>query len=175
MTRVRRLYTEFDAGLVWFRRDLRSTDQAALYYALKHCRQVWCAFVFDTTILEPIRDTWRARRPDQAPEDRRIEFIRAALEELDQALRQSGGGLIVLHDDARNAIPVLAAQLGVDAVFTNHDYEPAALERDEAVRAQLAEKDRELLTFKDQVIFERDEILTGQGKSFTVFTTYKNA
>jgi deoxyribodipyrimidine photo-lyase len=59
--------------------------------------------------------------------------------------------------------------------FTNHDYEPAAIERDEAVHEQLAEQNRELITFKDQVIFERDEILTGQGKSFTVFTPYKNA
>jgi deoxyribodipyrimidine photo-lyase len=95
MTRVRHLNTEFDTGLVWFRRDLRSTDQAALYYALKHCRRVWCVFVFDTTILQPIIETWRSRRPDHLPEDRRVEFIRAALEELDQALRQNGGGLIV--------------------------------------------------------------------------------
>jgi deoxyribodipyrimidine photo-lyase len=175
MTRVRRLNTEFDTGLVWFRRDLRSTDQAALYYALKHCRRVWCVFVFDTTILQPIIETWRSRRPDHTPEDRRVEFIRVALEELDQALRQNGGGLIVLHDDARRAIPTLAAQLEVEAVFTNHDYEPAAIERDEAVHEQLAEQNRELITFKDQVIFERDEILTGQGKSFTVFTPYKNA
>ena len=175
MTRVRRLNTEFDTGLVWFRRDLRSTDQAALYYALKHCRRVWCVFVFDTTILQPIVETWRSRRPDHLPEDRRVEFIRAALEELDHALRQNGGGLIVLHEDARHAIPALAAQLEVEAVFTNHDYEPAAIERDEAVREQLAEQGRELITFKDKVIFERDEILTGQGKSFTVFTPYKNA
>jgi deoxyribodipyrimidine photo-lyase len=175
MTLVRRLNTSFDAGLVWFRRDVRSTDQAALYYALKHCRQVWCAFVLDTTILQPILDTWRIRRPDDPPEDRRVEFILAALEELDQALRQHGGGLIVVHDDARNAIPSLAAQLEVEAVFANHDYEPAALERDEAVRQQLAEEKRELITFKDQVIFELDEILTAQGQPLSVFTPYKNA
>lgn len=175
MTRVRRLTTDYETGLVWFRRDLRSTDQAALYYALKHCERVWCVFVFDTTILQPIIDAWHVRQPDRAPEDRRIEFILASLSELDETLRQNGGGLIVLHDDARDAIPKLAAQLKVDAVFTNHDYEPVAIERDDAVREQLAEANRELITFKDQVIFERDEILTGQGKSFTVFTPYKNA
>lgn len=175
MTRVRHLDTDFDTGLVWFRRDLRSTDHAALYYALKHCQRVWCVFVFDTTILQPIVDAWHARHPRQTPEDRRIEFILAALGELDQTLRESGGGLIVLHGDAREAIPALAAQLKVEAVFTNHDYEPAALERDEAVHEQLVAQGREWLTFKDQVIFERDEILTGQGKSFTVFTPYKNA
>lgn len=175
MTRVRRLNNDFDTGLVWFRRDLRSTDQAALYYALKHCQRVWCVFVFDTTILQPIVNAWRARHASQTPEDRRIEFILATLGELDQTLRECGGGLIVLHGDARETIPKLAAQLEVEAVFTNHDYEPAALERDEAVREQLAEGSREWFTFKDQVIFERDEILTGQGKSFTVFTPYKNA
>jgi deoxyribodipyrimidine photo-lyase len=175
MTRVRRLNTDYETGLVWFRRDLRSTDQAALYYALKHCRQVWCAFVLDTAILQPIVEMWNARHPDRTPEDRRIEFILATLEELDQALKEHGGGLIVLHDNARTAIPALADQLGVEAVFTNHDYEPFAIERDEAVREQLAEQARDLITFKDQVIFERDEILTGQGKPFTVFTPYKNA
>jgi deoxyribodipyrimidine photo-lyase len=175
MTRVRRLSKDFDTGLVWFRRDLRSTDHAALYYALKHCQRVWCVFVFDTPILQPIIDTWRARHPKQTPEDRRIDFILAALGELDHALRKHGGGLIVLHGDARESIPKLAAQLKVEAVFTNHDYEPDAQERDEAVREQLSAEGRELITFKDQVIFERDEILTGQGKPFSVFTPYKNA
>ncbi|HEY1998566.1 deoxyribodipyrimidine photo-lyase [Paraburkholderia sp.] len=175
MTSPRRLTTHYETGLIWFRRDLRSTDQAALYYALKHCQRVWCVFVFDTTILQPILDIQHARRPHDMAQDRRIEFILAALAELDQTLKQHGGGLIVLHDDAREAIPKLAAQLKADAVFTNHDYEPAAIERDQAVQEQLAAQNREFITFKDQVIFETDEIRTGQGKPFTVFTPYKNA
>ena len=175
MTRARTLSTDFETGLVWFRRDLRSTDQAALYYALKHCQRVWCVFVFDTTILQPIIDAWQVRHSTPMPEDRRIEFILATVGELDQTLRENGGGLIVLHGDPREAIPTLAAQLKVDAVFTNHDYEPAALERDDAVHERLVADGREWFTFKDQVIFERDEVLTGQGKAFTVFTPYKNA
>ena len=74
MTSARRLNDTFDTGLVWFRRDLRSTDNAALYYALKHCERVWCVFVFDTTILQPLLDAWQARHPDEQLQDRRIEI-----------------------------------------------------------------------------------------------------
>ncbi|WP_233837151.1 cryptochrome/photolyase family protein [Paraburkholderia sp. ZP32-5] len=175
MTRARRLHENFDTGLVWFRRDLRDTDHAALYYALKHCERVWCVFVFDTTILQPLVDTWQSRHPDEPVQDRRIDFILASLGELDDALRANGGGLIVLYGDPAELVPKLAAELQVDAVFANHDYEPAAIERDTTVNERLAEAGRQWLTFKDQVIFERDEVLTGQRKPFTVFTPYKNA
>ncbi|NKJ47524.1 deoxyribodipyrimidine photolyase [Burkholderia sp. SG-MS1] len=175
MTRARRLNDSFNTGLVWFRRDLRNTDNAALYYALKHCEQVWCAFVFDTTILQPLVDAWQFRHPGTQVQDRRVEFILASLHELDDALRAKGGGLIVLHGDPVDLIPGLAAELGVEAVFANHDYEPVAIGRDETVRERLTDAGRQWLTFKDQVIFERDEVLTGQNKPFTVFTPYKNA
>ena len=165
----------FDTALVWFRRDLRTTDHAALYHALKHCERVWCLFVFDTTILQPLVDTWQARHPGAPAQDRRVEFILASLRELDDALREQGGGLIVLYGDPTDLVPKLADELHVDAVFANHDYEPAAIERDETVRERLAEAGRACLTFKDQVIFERAELLTGQNKPFTVFTPYKNA
>ncbi|MBT2794621.1 cryptochrome/photolyase family protein [Paraburkholderia strydomiana] len=175
MTRVRRLNDTFDTGLVWFRRDLRSTDNAALYYALKHCERVWCVFVFDTTILQPLVDKWLTRHPGTQAQDRRVEFILASLGELDDALRAQGGGLVVLSGDPVDLVPKLANELQVDAVFANHDYEPAAIERDENVRERVAEAGRQWLTFKDQVIFERAELLTGQNKPFTVFTPYKNA
>jgi len=175
MTRVRRLNDTFDTGLVWFRRDLRSTDNAALYYALKHCERVWCVFVFDTTILQPLVDKWLTRHPGTQAQDRRVEFILASLRELDDKLRAQGGGLVVLSGDPVDLVPKLANELQVDAVFANHDYEPAAIERDENVRERVAEAGRQWLTFKDQVIFERAELLTGQNKPFTVFTPYKNA
>ena len=175
MTRVRHLNDSFDTGLVWFRRDLRTTDNAALYYALKHCERVWCVFVFDTTILQPLVDRWQTRHPGTQAQDRRVEFILGSLRELDEALRAQGGGLVVLYGDPADLVPKLADQLQVDAVFINHDYEPAAIERDEAVRERLEATGRTFLTFKDQVIFERAELLTGQNKPFTVFTPYKNA
>lgn len=163
-----RIDREFERGLVWFRRDLRVDDHAALHYALKHCRQVWCVFVFDREILDPLLE--RGLKAD-----RRIEFILESLAPLRQALTDAGGGLIVLDDHARKAIPHLAAELDAEAVFANHDYEPIANDRDAAVRKALAANGRELLTFKDQVIFEASEILTGQDQPFSVFTPYKNA
>jgi len=175
MTRVRRLNDTFDTGLVWFRRDLRSTDNAALHYALKHCERVWCVFVFDTTILQPLVDKWLTRHLGTQAQDRRVEFILASLRELDDKLRAQGGGLVVLSGDPVDLVPKLANELQVDVVFANHDYEPAAIERDENVRERVAEAGRQWLTFKDQVIFERAELLTGQNKPFTVFTPYKNA
>ncbi|CAB3761250.1 cryptochrome/photolyase family protein [Paraburkholderia humisilvae] len=175
MTQARELDAYFDNGLVWFRRDLRTGDHAALYYALKHCGRVWCVFVCDTTILQPLIDRAHTQHPGRKPQDRRIEFILASLAELDRSLRDGGGGLIVAHGDPRELIPRLADQLKIDAVFTNHDYEPSAIERDEAVAKNLHGARRELITFKDQVIFERDEVLTAQHKPFTVFTPYRNA
>ncbi|WP_136413137.1 deoxyribodipyrimidine photo-lyase [Herbaspirillum sp. ST 5-3] len=155
---------KFDKSLVWFRRDLRTFDHAALHHALMQSRQVFCAFIFDKNIL------------DQLPrKDRRVEFILACVAELDTALRELGGGLIVRHAAASEEIPRLAAQLGVDAVFANHDYEPAAIARDAEVACKLRESGRVWLSFKDQVILERAEVLTQSGKPFSVFTPYKNA
>jgi len=153
---------------MWFRRDLRLHDNAALYHALKSCAQVHAVFVFDRDILDALP---RA--------DRRVEFIRESLVALDAALRtasgRSGAGLIVLHAAARQALPRLAQQLGVQAVFASHDDEPASLERDAAVRGALAEVGIGLHTCKDHLIFERDEVLTQTGLPYSVFTPYKNA
>ena len=154
----------YDRALVWFRRDLRDFDHAALHEALARTRAVYAGFVFDREILDPL-----PRR------DRRVEFIRESLVELDAALAARGGGLIVRHGIAREAIPSLARELGVDAVFANRDYEPAAIARDASVAAALAASDIAFETFKDQVIFERGEVVSQSGKPYTGFTPYKNA
>ncbi len=158
----------FSKGLVWFRRDLRSDDHAALYHALRQCSQVHCVFVFDTDILDPLP---RA--------DRRVEFIRESLVQLDASLRAlSGhrhGGLIVRHGVAAEEVPALAVRLGVQALFANHDDEPAALERDDRVRHRLGAGGVQMLTYKDHTVFERAEVLTQAGTPYTVFTPYKNA
>ena len=97
------MQTEFDTGLVWFRRDLRVHDNAALSEALQRCAQVYCVFVLDRAILDVLP---RA--------DRRVEFIRETLVELDADLRSMAGkpnaGLIVLHDTASSAIPANATR-----------------------------------------------------------------
>lgn len=157
----------YDRGLMWFRRDLRCVDNAALYHALKSCRHLWCVFVFDWEILDGLP---RA--------DRRVEFIRESLVELDEALRTLSGnehaGLIVRHALATEDIPKLAHELGVQAVFANHDYEPQAVARDAKVFGALANEGVAFRGYKDQVIFEREEVLTQMGKPYGVFTPYKN-
>ncbi|HYF20044.1 MAG TPA: deoxyribodipyrimidine photo-lyase [Ramlibacter sp.] len=158
----------YTAGLVWFRRDLRARDHAALWHALRSCRLVHCVFVFDREILDPL--------PRQ---DRRVEFIRESLVELDEDLRRlagdAGAGLIVLRGRPVEELPRLARQLHVQSVFANHDDEPAALARDAKVRGALAELGVALHTSKDHTVFERQELLTQSGTAFSVFTPYKKA
>ena len=153
------------------RRDLRVDDHAALYHALREARQVWCAFVFDRDILDPLP---RA--------DRRVEFIRDSLVGVDAELRALGAahgvdgcGLLVRHGHAAEMVTALARQLGVQAVYASHDDEPAALARDARTRGLLADAGVVLHTVKDHVVFERDEVLTQSGGSYSVFTPYKNA
>ncbi|WP_153130024.1 cryptochrome/photolyase family protein [Dechloromonas hortensis] len=154
-----------EKALVWFRRDLRDHDHAALSAALLEANAVYCAFVFDTDILDAL--------PNK--QDRRVHFIHASLLELDAALRAMGGGLIVRHGRAQTEIPALARQLGVAAVIANRDYEPAAKQRDMEVAEALRASGITFHSLKDQAIFDRDEVLTQAGKPFSVFTPYKNA
>ncbi len=160
-----------DTALVWFRRDLRADDHAALYHACKAARRVWCGFVFDTDILDALPRT-----------DRRVEFILDSLVDLDRQLAalaatqgRAGVHLIVRRGRAVQEIPRLAQALRVQAVYANHDDEPAALARDARVRGALADAGIALHTSKDHVVFERSEVLTGAGLPYSVFTPYKNA
>jgi deoxyribodipyrimidine photo-lyase len=156
---------EYTRALVWFRRDLRDFDHAALHHALKNARQVVCAFVFDRDILDALPD----------PADRRVEFIHAGVIELQRALASRGGGLVVKYAAARDAIVGLAAELQVDAVFFNHDDDPAALARDAAVEAALHDRGTAVHHYKDAVVLERDEVLTANKTPYLVYTPYKNA
>ena len=159
---------QFATGLVWFRRDLRVDDNAALFEALRSCRQVHCVFVFDTDILDLLPRM-----------DRRVEFIRESLVDLDDSLRALAGklhaGLIVCCGSSLTQLPTLAKELHVEAVFAAHDYEPKAIDRDAKVRGALSDLSISLHTFKDHVVFERREVLTKTGTVFGVFTPYKNA
>ena len=156
---------KYNKSLVWFRRDLRDYDHAALYHALKHSAQVFCIFVFDKEILDQLQDK----------ADRRVEFIWESLKELKSALQKNGGDLIVEYGLAKDIIVKQAEKLAVDAVFSNRDYEPSAVERDANVAQKLAQFNIAFHQFKDQVLFEKDEVLTQQGKPYGVFTPYKNA
>uniref|UniRef100_UPI0040476630 cryptochrome/photolyase family protein n=1 Tax=Polynucleobacter sp. TaxID=2029855 RepID=UPI0040476630 len=159
-------------GLVWLRRDLRLYDNAALHHALKNCDQVWVAFIFDTDILEPLKTADIS--VDGLHHERRVDFIWQGLVQIDSDLKKLGSGLIVQVGQASQCIVSIAQQLGVNSVFTNHDYEPVAITRDDLVKASLAKLDIEFASFKDQVIFEKKEILTNSNTVFSVFTPYKN-
>jgi len=155
---------DYQKSLVWFRRDLRDYDHAALFHALESSLQVYCVFIFDTHILDLLEDK----------SDRRVEFIWESIEELKAGLIAKGGDLIVLHGNAVQDIPQLALNLQAEAVFVNHDYEPSAIARDNQVQLNLKKEGIVFHHYKDQVIFEKDEILTMLGKPYSVFTPYKN-
>jgi deoxyribodipyrimidine photo-lyase len=158
----------YTRGLMWFRRDLRADDNAAFFHALKSCDQVFCTFIFDSDILGVLPRV-----------DRRVEFIRESLIELNQSLQDESGhakaGLIVCQGRVLEALGGLVRELCVDAVFFNHDDEPASLERDESVRNAMRRVNVAVHDFKDHVVFERRELLTKTGRPYSVFTPYKNA
>ncbi len=155
---------KYEKSLVWFRRDLRCSDHAALHHALKQSRSVYCVFIFDQAILALLPHA-----------DRRVEFLHASIVELRTSLRALGGDLIVRHAAAHTEIPRLAVELGVDAVYFNHDYEPDAMARDQQVAAALRINGTDCVSYKDQVIFEKSEVLSLSATPFSVFTPYKNA
>ena len=159
-------------ALVWLRRDLRCDDHAALYHALRRFDQVYCVFVFDTDILDPL--------PER--QDRRVEFIQASVTQLHEGLHALGAasgvegtGLIVRHGRASECIVELAQTLKVHEVLANRDYEPQAIVRDLQVQQSLQQRGIRWSDYKDQVLLEKKEVLNQQGKPYSVFTPYKRA
>jgi deoxyribodipyrimidine photo-lyase len=155
-------------ALAWFRRDLRLDDQVALNTALTQHERVFCVFIFDRTILGDLLSRGQTA-------NRQVAFMLASLKELDVSLRQHGSSLITRYGLPQEEIPRLAAELGAAVVYANHDYEPLARVRDHEVSQALNAIGCGLRTFKDQVIFEYNEVMTQTGNAFSVFTPYKNA
>jgi deoxyribodipyrimidine photo-lyase len=149
-------------NIFWFRRDLRLDDNAALYHALKSSNPVVPVFIFDTNILNVLEDK----------EDRRVEFIHAALEELQGKLVKMGSSLEVYHGKPIDIYKQLLKKYTIETVFANHDYEPYAFEREKLIYDLLQQEGIILRTFKDQVLLEKNEVLKDDGKPYTVFTPY---
>jgi len=147
-----------NTAVFWFRRDLRLTDNAGLYRALRSGLPVLPLFIFDTTILQQLNDK----------RDRRVDFIHQTLEQLKDELEAAGSSLLVLHGDPQK----LFKKMQPGAVYTNHDYEPYARERDAQVKKMLEDRGVAFHSYKDQVIFERDEVVKDDGTPYTVFTPY---
>ena len=149
-------------NIFWFRRDLRLHDNAALYYALKDKNPVIPFFIFDKNILDKLDNK----------EDRRVVFIYEAIKELQEKLKQIGSSLEVYYDFPELTFSYLLSKYEIEKVYTNHDYEPYAIDRDKKVNEILRSSGAALFTFKDHVIFEKDEVTKDDGKPYTIFTPY---
>ena len=148
--------------LFWFRRDLRLKDNAGLYHALKSGYKVLPVFIFDKTILEKL----------PSKNDKRVDFIHQSITLLNEQLQQYQSGLVVLHSFPLKAFEELTTTYEIESVYTNHDYEPDANQRDNDIKQFLAGKDIHFKTYKDQCIFEKSEVTKDDGKPYTVFTPY---
>jgi deoxyribodipyrimidine photo-lyase len=151
-------------SVFWFRRDLRLEDNAGLYHALKSGNPVLPFFIFDKEILDKLEDK----------DDARVSFIYKAIEELNKECQKQDSSLHVVYDKPERAWKELIEQYNVAAVYTNHDYEPYAKQRDGTIKDLLAKHGIGFKTYKDQVIFEKDEVVKDDGKPYTVYTPYKN-
>ena len=148
--------------IFWFRRDLRLEDNAGLFHALHAGKMVLPIFIFDKSILDALENK----------NDRRVHFIHQALEKINRTLVEYGSSLLTLFDTPLEAFKKLTEQYKIGAVYTNHDYEPYALKRDEILSEFLLEKGISFQSFKDQVIFEKNEVLKSDGSPYTIFTPY---
>ena len=149
-------------SIFWLRRDLRLDDNAGLYYALKGRYPVLPVFIFDTEILDGLTNR----------QDARVEFIHKTMLNLNQQLAGLGSGLIIKHGKPLAVWQQLTQEFDIAEVFTNHDYEKYAIARDSKVQELLNAQGIGFYTYKDQVIFEKNEVLTGSHQPYTVFTPY---
>lgn len=149
-------------SIFWFRRDLRLHDNAGLYHALKSGNPVLPIFIFDRNILDKLEDK----------KDRRVEFIHKVISEMQAELDKLGSTLLVKYGTPEEIFPELLNQYDVSAIYTNHDYESYAQSRDSEVCEYAMTEGVEFKTYKDQVIFEKNEVLSGAGTPYTVFTPY---
>lgn len=149
-------------NIFWFRRDLRLEDNAGLYHALNSGLPVLPVFIFDTEILHRLDNK----------KDARVEFIHNTITELHEKLLNLGSGIMIFHSSPAAAFTALSEKFVIENVYTNTDYEPYAEERDTQIATLLKIKNVAFFPFKDQVIFEKNEVLKDDGKPYTVFTPY---
>jgi deoxyribodipyrimidine photo-lyase len=152
-------------ALCWIRRDIRLDDHAALAEATRHAGSVAVLFVYDINILGKLRDR----------DDRRVTFIHASLDQLDDSLKALGSRLLARFGDPVDVVPRVADEFQAEAVFASHDDDPYALKRDRLVDCALRGDGRELRTVKDCVVLERKEVTNPAGRPYTVFTPYLRA
>jgi len=154
--------------LFWFRRDLRLEDNVGLYHALYQAKQqgqkVLPLFIFDKTILDKLEDK----------KDKRVDFIHRTILSMQDQLVAMGKSMHVAYGKPVEVMEAFTKQYTISGVYTNHDYEPLAIERDAQIKTILDKNGIAFLTFKDQVIFEKEEVIKDDGKPYTIYTPYAN-
>lgn len=148
-------------NVFWFRRDLRLEDNVGLFKALQGKLPVLPIFIFDTEII------------DELPaDDTRVTFIFNKLQEIQIELKQIGSQLSIYHGSPTCIFDEITSQFQIQSVYANHDYEPYAQDRDKSIKNILSKKNVNFYSFKDQVIFEKDEVVKADGKPYLVYTPY---
>jgi deoxyribodipyrimidine photo-lyase len=150
-------------NIFWFRRDLRIEDNTALYHALAEGKPVLPIFIFDKNILSELPQN-----------DARVSFIHSQLHKIDEALKKAGSSINVMKCTPLEAFEKLCNSYPVHAIYSNRDYEPYAIKRDKEIEEIALKNKAMFLQFKDQVIFEKQEILKSNGEPYAVYTPYKN-
>ena len=150
--------------LFWFRRDLRIEDNHGLFSALNSGYPVLLIFIFDTEILGKLKST----------KDARVHFIHQTLKDLKTDLEKYNSDLAVFIGKPAEIFKELIKTFHINALYTNHDYEPYATDRDKKIKELCSADNIAFRTFKDQVVFEKGEILTDSKTPYTIYTPYKN-
>lgn len=148
-------------SIFWFRRDLRLDDNRGLYEALLGEHRVLPIFIFDSEILEKLPHN-----------DHRVSYIHHHVSLINNALKKNSSGISVYHGKPQEIFQQLLGQYDIQSVYTNHDYEPYATDRDQKIHKLLVSQDVEFHAFKDQVIFEKDEVVKDDGTPYVVYTPY---
>jgi deoxyribodipyrimidine photo-lyase len=146
----------------WFRRDLRLQDNAGLYHALKSGKSVLPLFIFDSHILSKL----------SSPTDARVSFIHQEIMRLQKELKELSSGIQVYYGKPEEIFAKLIDTYDIDSIYCNHDFEPSARERDEKIALMAGTKGVGFKSYKDQCIFEKEEVCKDDGKPYTVFTPY---
>ena len=151
-------------NVFWFRRDLRLDDNNGLSQATKSKYPVLPIFIFDTDITNSL-----------PVNDKRVNFIYDQLQKINNQLNSKfNSSLQVFKDKPIEVFKRLNSEFNINSVYCNHDYEPYSIKRDKSVESYLDSKDSKLLSFKDQVIFEKSEVVKNDGNPYVVYTPYKN-
>ena len=148
-------------SIFWFRRDLRLHDNVALFNALKSGEKVLPIFIFDTSILDKLPKN-----------DARVSFIIKELKSMNEHLKSFDASIDIYHGKPIEVFESLIKKYPIANVFTNHDYEPYAIKRDQEIKELLSSKNINFNSFKDQVIFEKNEITKKDGNPYVVYTPY---